>query len=171
MSVMFARHLVLRVLEITPAGNALMPCAWDNTQRASTKATAGAIPDQVCRDFFIFQIGSRPSCGLVLPGQLLQSSRELPTKVAVLAMDLDSGFGSFIHVLLAFMCVGVLRIAEHNKEFAEVTQAAFPQSVHLECVHKLGRKRSRKCSRADPSICCSSGEVRRVEATLSGAQM
>ena len=34
MSVMFACHLVLRVLEITPASNALVPCAWDNTQRS-----------------------------------------------------------------------------------------------------------------------------------------
>ena len=89
------------------------------------------------RCFSYSKLAAAPVVGWSLPGQLLQSSRELLTKVTVLAIDLDRGFGSLMHVLLALGCVGVLRIAELNKEFAEVTQAAFPQSVHLECVHKL----------------------------------
>ena len=32
-SVMFAYHLDLRVLEIIPTNNVLVPCAGDNTQR------------------------------------------------------------------------------------------------------------------------------------------
>ena len=47
MSVTFAWHLDLRVLEIIPVNSALVPCAWDNTQVvAFKKVTAEAIPGQ-----------------------------------------------------------------------------------------------------------------------------
>ena len=41
-------------------------------------------------------------------------------------IDLCSGFGSLLHVLLALGCRCVAVCVEHNKEFAEVAQAAFP---------------------------------------------
>ena len=97
MSVMFACHLDLRVLEIILPSSSLVPLE--------------AIPGQ-----------KRPAVTKFNP----------PTHETVLVMDLSSGLGSLLHVLLVCRCVAVC--VEHNKGLAEVAQASFPQSVHLEFV-------------------------------------
>ena len=181
MSVMFACHLVLRVLEITPASNALVPCAGDNTQRSLFRRQPLG-PLQVrndrlllsllqsrCGQFSHSRLAAAPVVQWSLPGPLFQSSWNPPAHVTVLLIDFCNGFGSLLHFLLALRCRCAAVCVEHNKEFAEVAQASFPQSVHLKCVGKLDPEAFVGVL-ARRSSWCSSGEVRRVKATLSGAQ-
>ena len=49
----------------------------------------------------------------------------------------DRPLQSPLHVLLSMGCRCVAVCVERNKEFAEVAQASFPQSVHLKFVAKL----------------------------------
>ena len=106
-----------------------------------------------------------------LPGPLFQSSWNAPTRVTLLLIDLCSSFGSLLHVLLALGCRCVAVCVEHNEEFAEVAQASFPQSVHLEFVDKLDPEAFVGVLSRRSFNLVLAREVRRVKATLSGAQM
>ena len=62
-------------------------------------------------------------------------------QLTVLLIDLWSGFGDLVHVLLGLGCRCVAFCVECNGEAAELAGAALPQSVHVETVEELESRR------------------------------
>ena len=107
-----------------------------------------------------------------LPRPLLQSLWDPSTHVTVLAIDLYSGFRSLLQVFFALGCRCVAVCVEHNeRSLRRLPKQPSRNQCTWSSLTSWTQRRSSECSRADPLIWFSSGEVRRVQATLSGAQM